>query len=118
MKKIDKRFIGSNAALILGVVALLGGLGQGDSSLSSAGIFMILGALAYRSAKKRKLGITQPSTVKLVSELIAIAIVIILVLLTNRDILVNDPFPSLVIPIWAVIAYVVISARKTPIKNA
>ena len=111
MKLFSKKFIGADSALGLGIISILGGLSQ-QSSLLSAGIYMVLGSLAYKSAKKRKLGITQPSKVKFIFELIAIALIVVLVLLTNRELLVEDPFVSLIIPIWAVIAYLVISFKK------
>ena len=116
---MNKKFLGSNIALFIGILALVGGLSQA-SNLISAGVFMILGALAYKSAKKRKLSMVQSSTTRFVIELIAIAIIVFLVLMTGQKYLVEDPFVSIFIPTWAIIAYIVISVKninKLPVEN-
>ena len=46
-----KKHIGSTIALILGILYFISGLTKGNSGLI-AGPIMILGALAYRSAKE------------------------------------------------------------------
>ena len=112
---MKKKFIGANIALVLGCLVLLAGLSQANSSYLTGGVVMILGSLAYKSAKKRKLGITEPSKTKLVFELIAIAVIVLLTLFSKREYMINDPIPNLVIPILAVVAYVIISAKQTKI---
>ena len=105
------KFINVDSALGLGIISVLAGISQ-QSNLLVAGIYIILGSLAYKSAKRRRLGIAQPSKVKFILELVAIGVIFILVLLTNRVEIYNDPFVNLLIPIWAVIAYFVISFKK------
>ena len=57
---LDVRFLGSTIALWFGVLSFLAGLStvaEGrDSSMMSAGMFLFLGVLAYRSRKHRILG--------------------------------------------------------------
>ena len=115
----DKRLFLSTLALVLGIVTLAAGAIQGQESLKVGGIYMILGALAYRSAKKVKLEIIKPSTTRFVFELVEMAIIAVLIWFTEKDLAVNDPVPYLVIPIWAIIAYVVIRFRNRNLsKNA
>ena len=73
---------------------------------------MILGSLAYKSVKKRRLGIVKSSTIRTVLEIFAIAIIIVLTLFTKPSMLYDDPFPNLIIPILAVIAYIIAFVKK------
>jgi hypothetical protein len=50
-----KKHIGSTIFLVLGIVALLGGLSDPTTSLLISGSIIILGALAFRSAKTESL---------------------------------------------------------------
>ncbi len=109
-----KNFWGSYAALVLGLFALLGGAGQVNGSLLVGGWFMVLGSIAYMSAKKRKLGLAKETTLRKTLELIAVIIIIIMTVLTKRADLVNDPFPNVVIPAWAVIAYFIAFSKTLP----
>ncbi len=75
-----------------------------------AGPVTILGALAYRSAKKRKLGEAKTTFAR---QILEIAVVLIgLMTLVRRNftyLLVTDPVPNAVIPIGAIAAYLAIA---------
>ena len=104
----DKRLLGSTLAIVSGLA------GIASPSLKEVGWAMILGALAYKSAKKRQLGLTAPSLAKTVLELIALLAIFFIVFLRNdiRTLIVNDPFPNLTVPVWALTAYVVVVCDK------
>ena len=112
MTLFNKNFIGANIAFVLGVLCIGGGASQQNSELLVAGVYMILGSLAYGFAKKRKLKVSKPSKIRFAFELIAIAFIIVSVLFTNGELLYRNPVVNLIIPIWAVIAYLVVSFKK------
>ena len=108
-----KKYLGSTVVLIFGVLSVVVGLAK-PSSVLLGGIIMVLGALAYRSAKRRKLGEVKTSVIRKAVEVIAIVIIIALVLLQHNaaDYIRTDPVPNLIIPLWAIIAYAVIAFKK------
>ena len=59
------KFLGSTVAIILGVLYFLGGISQLVQGGSSAGVIigpvMVLGAIAYRSRKRRLMGLKSSS---------------------------------------------------------
>ena len=111
-----KKHLGSTVALILGTLALVAGLAHPSSTLT-AGAIIIVGALAYRSAKKRKLGEVKTSITRQILEIIALILIAAAVLLQNDAAkqIETDPVPNLIIPLWAIIAYVVLifKAQRT-----
>jgi multisubunit Na+/H+ antiporter MnhB subunit len=113
-----KRHIGSTIALVFGVLGLVAGLAR-PGGLLIAGPIMILGALAYRSAKKRKLGEANQLKTRQVLELGAIFAILALILFQNnlKELIAADPVPHLVIPAWAIIAYAIVtlSPKKSSI---
>ncbi|MAZ40872.1 hypothetical protein CL654_02045 [bacterium] len=110
----NKKFIGSTVALVVGVLAIVAGLAE-PSSTMFAGIYIVLGSLAYRSLKKRKLGMVQDSKIRLILEVVGILAIILLILMQNnlQANIVNDPFPNIVIPLWVIVAYLVVYFRGT-----
>lgn len=108
-----KKHIGSTIALGIGVLFCVSGLTKQGGYLLG-GIIIIIGALAYRSAKKRKLGEIRASYLREAQEVCAIVIIIAAVLLqknlTNN--IIDDPISNLIIPLWAIIAYLVISLKN------
>lgn len=111
---VDKRFLGSNIALVFGILSFLGGLVNPNSGLI-AGAIMILGSLAYKSAKKRMLGLSAPSSAKQTLEILAIVAILLIVLLQNniKVLMINDPVPNLIIPVYALVAYIVIFSHQS-----
>ena len=117
-----KKHIGSTIALILGFLSFAGSVAN-PSNLSGliAGPVIILGALAYRSAKKRKLGEVRNTALRKGLELLALIMIAAAILLQNdlKNLIAADPVPNLIIPLWAIIAYVVIASKaRQSEKNA
>ena len=108
-----RKYLGSTVALAVGAISVAAGLVKPSSTLT-AGIIIILGALAYRSAKKRKLSKVKTSLIRKNLEVFAIVIIIALILLQHNAVhyINTDPVPNLIIPLWAIIAYVVIAFKK------
>jgi len=108
-----KKHIGSTVALVIGVLSVLSGLAKPGAILFS-GVVIILGALAYRSAKKRVLGEVKSTLIRKVMEIIAIVIAMASVLLQNNLLkaIESDPVPNLIIPLWVLIAYIVMFIRN------
>jgi hypothetical protein len=69
-----------------------------------------LGALAYRSAKKRKLGEAKASTARTVIEVALLLAICVIVLAQKnlKELIATDPFNNVLIPLWAIVAYLVL----------
>ena len=104
------RHLGSTIALIFGGLSIVSGVAK-PGPILIAGIIVILGALAYRSAKKRKWGEVKSTVPRIVAELAAILLIGVLIFGQNnpQKEITNDPVPNLVIPVLAVIPYVVMT---------
>jgi len=111
-----KKNIGSTIAIVLGVLVLITGFTQFNVSYINAGFIMMIGAFAYRSAKKRALGEEKNTNIRKAIELTGVVIIILLIVLQkNLLILVaEDPVPNLIIPLWVIIAYFVAFLKKKP----
>jgi hypothetical protein len=113
-----RRHLGSSITLVLGCLGLIGGLAslarpQPNLAPSIGALIMILGALAYRSAKKRKLGETKTTLTRQALELTLLLLICLIVLAQNNLMyLINtDPVPNLIIPLWAILAYLTVALR-------
>ena len=109
-----KKHIGSTIALILGFLSFAGSVtNPSNPSGLIAGPVIILGALAYRSAKKRKLGEVRNTALRKGLELLALTLIAAAILLQNdlKNLITTDPVPNLIIPLLAIIAYIVIASR-------
>ena len=106
-----KRHVGSTIALILGVLSFASSLSNPSGLV--AGPVIILGALAYRSAKKRKLGEVNSTLLRKGFEASALVIIAAAVLLQNdlKNLIVTDPVSTVIIPLWAIVAYIVIVSK-------
>ena len=117
-----KKHVGSTIALVLGILMFLSGIANimknnakcQTSDLIIAGPVTVLGALAYRSAKKRKRGEAKDSRLRKGFELVAIVVLVAVVVL--QDNIVNrieaNPIPNGLIPIWALTAYAYMAFEK------
>jgi uncharacterized membrane protein HdeD (DUF308 family) len=112
-----KRHLGSTLALIIGGLALVAGLAtlgansfKLGSSMPQAGVVMILGALAYRSAKKRRAGEAKSTFARQFLEIASLVLICLVILMQNnlKYLIATDPVPNAVIPIWAILAYLAI----------
>jgi hypothetical protein len=108
-----KKHIGSTIALILGVLSFASGVNAGSPSGLVAGPVIILGALAYRSAKKRKLGEVNNTPLRKGLEVLALIMIAAAILLQKdlKNLIATDPVPNIIIPLWAIIAYAVIAFK-------
>ena len=115
---MNKKFIGSTVVLVLGILSFLGAVSQIPMGITGinplAGLVMILGALAYKSLKKRKLGIVKQSLIRSVLEYVALALIVLLIVLQNNlmDQIANDPVPNMIIPVFVFIAYGIVYFKK------
>ncbi|MBI4185488.1 hypothetical protein HY524_00370 [Candidatus Berkelbacteria bacterium] len=111
----DKRFFGSNIALVIGLLGIAGGLTSLSVNVMNAGLFAILGSVTYRSAKQRKLGLVTNTWFRKVLESLAILIILLMVVLHTDTSLIDlvyfDPFTNLIIPAWVFVAYLVAISR-------
>ncbi len=119
-----KRHIGSTIALWFGGLAAVSAFAPGlepDRVMSqlNAGIFIILGALAYRSAKKRKLHEVLPTLPRRFAEAFALVLIVAAVGLQKNALfyIATDPVPYLVIPLWVFVAYAVACLRSAKPKE-
>ncbi len=112
-EKIMKKHLGSTISLIVGVLSFISGV-TNLNGLVITGPIIILGALSYRSAKKRRLGDANNSLLRKGLEISAIAAIVLAIVTQNnlRNLLITDPVPNLIIPLFAIIAYAIIAFRK------
>jgi hypothetical protein len=123
-KKIKKwprtQFFYSTIALWMGWLVFISGITQriqiarpqGDNLF--LGVVMLLGIYAYRSQKRRKLGIKANSKLRQILEISALLFVIILTLFPQNVIyiMLQNPVSRLTAPIWILVAYLVVWKRK------
>jgi hypothetical protein len=87
LRRREVRHLGSTVTLLLGALAFFGAasrIGNGDplaKGVLLAGLVLILGALVYRSAKRRRLGEVASTPARWVLEGIAIVLMFLIVLL-------------------------------------
>jgi hypothetical protein len=115
-----KRHLGSTLALIIGGLSLVSGLArvatlgansfEPGSSTLQAGVVIILGALAYRSAKKRRIGEAKSTLTRRFLEIASLVLICLVILMQNnlKYLIETDPVPNALIPIWAILAYLAI----------
>ena len=109
-----KKHIGSTIALILGFLSFVSSVANpSNRSGLIAGPVIILGALAYRSAKKRMLGEANNTALRKGLEVLALIMIAAAILLQKNltNLIVTDPVPNLIIPLWAIIAYMIIVSK-------
>ena len=110
---IKDKHAGSMTSIILGILLALSNISavaQGmnnDITSTIGGLCLIFGAVAYRMAKKRILGVTNPSIFRLVIEITCIIFSMAIVLMQNNLTynLQMNPFTIGFIPLCVVIAY-------------
>lgn len=113
-----KSFLGSFTAVIAGAFSILGGLGSRPLYVEGivAGGTIILAALAYRSAKRRKLGLREDTKLRRILEILALVVVVapFVTIFVGPDALTRHAMSGLVVPVWSLAAYVWIVTRKPP----
>ncbi|MCK4785506.1 MAG: hypothetical protein KAV87_17265 [Desulfobacteraceae bacterium] len=122
-----QKFIGSTIALVLGWLCLVRGLAlvasqqlsqemrSTEHAILVAGLIMILGSTAYRSAIRRKYGVKPDSTASIILEFLLLVICLLAVLLQRdlTDRIYNHPIFLVVVPIWVFIAYTIAFFKKS-----
>lgn len=113
---IVRAFIGSWAAIVFGVFTIFGGLQNSISSDSvDGGITTIFGALAYRFAKQRRLGLKPDTPLSRTVE-----ILLLIAVLSPVPVLAYKGFEAwatnlvsgIVVPLWTLIAYGLVIRRS------
>ena len=79
-----------------------------------AGITACCGAMAYRSAKQRRLGLTLSSSGRKLSERLLLGTVLVPVPFAALvpDGIVHHPWSALLIPLWTIAAYLLVHRAK------
>lgn len=107
--KLKNRYWGSTTALAVGWICLFGGIAQMQQyiGLFLVGVTTVFTSMAYRSAKRSKLGAVTPSAARGVGEAIALVLAVAPILIQGDlfSRVYNDPVPNLVVPLWGFIAY-------------
>ena len=120
---LKNKFIGSTITLVFGWLCFMQGCAADNSALNPsmqaeerfaarlvglAGWVMILGATAYRSARRRKLEIISNSIWRIIFELFLMLLIVLAVLvppLAVPKLQYEHPFTFIFIPAWAFVAY-------------
>ena len=117
-----KRHAGSTIAIILGFLTLLSDVNNLQPDGFGGGLILgpviILGAFAYRLAKKRRTGEAIPSVWRIGTEALLLVIVLAALLLQDnlKEKIVTDPFPLTVV-LWIVAAYAAVNlVRVKPVE--
>ena len=110
-------FIGSTVAMGMGAVSFLGQLEHWPNVNSDnmvGGITAILGAMAYISAKQRRLGLKEDSRWRRAGEIALITLTLVPVPLAAAmpDGIVRQPMMSIIVPLWTLIAYLVVRNKR------
>ena len=82
-----------------------------SDNLLIGGAVMLLGALAYRSAKMRKLGEAKSTLTRQFWEIGLLVLTCVVILAQNnlKYLIATDPVPNVLVPVWAIVAYLVIA---------
>jgi hypothetical protein len=119
------KFLGSTIALVFGWLIVVAGVSAVARNAETgvppaspfmlyAGIMILLGTYAYRSKKKRQLGMLENSQVRIGAEAIIIGLVIF-GFVFQRDfleVIVEDPFTRLFIPVFSVVPYFILFRNR------
>ena len=118
LENMKDKHAGSMTAIIVGILLFLSGvtsIAEGiPSGAFAGGLSLAFGALAYRMAKKRKLGTVNQSVIRLVLEVASIVLAMLVIFMQNdiRNLMLLDPVNNVLIPMGVLIAYSNIVFRK------
>lgn len=124
---LNRKFIGSTIVLVIFGMAVIGNILRIIAAFISSKLIyschielyeamcVVWGTLAYRSLKKRKLGLTEPSKVRQIFEIVSLGIIMVigcvLAYLDTDNVLI-------IYSLWIVIAYVIVSNKKYNVDTA
>lgn len=111
---------GSLISLIIGLLAFFGGVAEvtnhtGSGSGLVSGPIIVIGAMIYLSAKKRR-NLQGNAIAHIVAEISGVLIILFLAFSQNdlKQQIASDPVSNFIIPIWALIAYGYAAFRSFP----
>jgi hypothetical protein len=102
-----KKHLGSTVALVIGGLGLVGGLSNHNFQSINASVVMIVGALAYKSAKKRRLNEVENTKFRFGMEIVGLGVIVLSVLALSdiKTAIALYPLSTVVAPLYALIAY-------------
>lgn len=119
---MDRRFIGSTVALILGLLFTMTAADRSREPVPQTlcGVGAVVGALAFRSMKLRRLGLCDDSRGRRVAEGAALVSIVALVLLQSSVLarMYREPLPTPPIPASAQLLAYVIPSGEAPCHRA
>jgi hypothetical protein len=115
---MDRRFLGSTVALILGLLFSMTAPGRSREPVPQTlcGVAAVAGALAFRSKKRRRLGLCDDSSGRRVAEGAALVSIVALVVLQSSVLarMYREPRPTLPIPASEQLLAYVIPSGEAP----
>lgn len=105
-------------AIFVGAVSIIGQLPHLPANASDDNIFggitAILGAIAYRSAKQRRLQLKPDTRTRVATEAVALGVVCVPFLFAApiQDGIVHHPWSAVVIPAWSIVAYAIVRFKR------
>jgi hypothetical protein len=102
-----KPFIGSSVAIVVGAFSVFSGLHSQALDNLLSGITTILGALAYRSAKRRRLALSADTRLRRGVEITLLVVVwgaSLVLSLKGVDAIVTHPWSRILVPVWSTVA--------------
>ena len=106
--------LGSNISIVFGILSLLSFISKIASasepgSIFIAGVSLLFGGIAYKSAKKRRLGQVEGTLIRRSVEVILCVLILASVLFQNdlKTLIITDPVPNLLLPAAAICAYLI-----------
>ena len=111
---ISDKHAGSMIAIILGILLILSNISlvaqgqRADIAGAIGGLSLLLGSIAYRIAKKRKLKSVSPSVIRFIPEVTFIVLSMLVVILQSNLAfqLMMNPFTNGFLPLSVLIAYI------------
>ena len=113
--RLDRRFLGSTIALVWGWMTMIAGVTSGRSLSEVGGLYIIVGALAYRSCKRRRLGLRESTLGRKAAEIVGVTLVICHACVgwvMAPQTAFNHPVYPVAVPLWVLIAYLVATFKK------
>lgn len=112
-----KKYLLTNICFYFGCLTLFSGFSPPISDHAAnqiAGLIIIFCSKAYKSAKMRKNGDAENSNMRLILEITAIIISALLIILQNnlKYLIITDPVPNLIIPLFSITPYILINLKR------
>ena len=107
--------LGSTIALVVGAISFVSGFARPDSLDNTiVGSMIVLGAVAYRSAKKRLLGEVKSTPTRRILEALPILIIILNLFALNdlTGLIKTNPVGFFLVPAWAIFAFLLVAFRS------